>query len=63
MCIKNERTMLNGNMFAYKNHYYIPINKDGTDYVLYKVTKVEIWIDIFTNNVRIFKDSKIYNTR
>ena len=63
MCKKNERTMLNGNMFTYKNHYYIPFNEDGTDYVLYKGTKVEIWIDIFTNNVRIFKNSKIYNTR
>ena len=63
MCIKDERTMLNGNMFTYKNHYYIPINEDGTDYVLYKGTKVEIWVDIFTNNVRIFKNNKIYNTR
>ena len=25
MCIKEERTVLNGNMISYKNNYYIPI--------------------------------------
>lgn len=63
MCIKIERLILNGNMISYKNNYYIPINKDGTDFVIYKGTKVEVWIDIFTNNVRIFKNNKLYSTR
>ena len=33
---EEERTILNGNMFSYNNHYYTPINDDGTDYVFYK---------------------------
>ena len=63
MCIKVERTILNGNMISFKNNYYIPINSDGTDYVFYKGTKVEIWIDIFTKDVRIFKNGVLHNTR
>ena len=63
MCIKEERNILNGNMISYKNEYYIAINDDLTDYIFYKGTKVEIWIDVFTNNVRLFKNGKIYNTR
>lgn len=63
MCIKEERTILNGNMISYKNDYYIAINDDLTDYIFYKGTKVEIWVDIFNNNVRLFKNGKLYNTR
>lgn len=64
MCLKEERTILNGNMISYKNNYYIPINNDNSDYIFYKGTKVEVWQDIFdTNLIRIYKDKKIYNTR
>ncbi len=63
MCIKEERTILNGNMISYENHYYIPINNDGTDYVFYNGTKIEVWKDVFNGNIRIFKNNKIYNTR
>lgn len=63
MCIKVERTILNGNMISFKNNYYIPINSDGTDYVFYKGTKVEIWIDIFTKDVRTFKNGVLHDTR
>ena len=63
MCIKEERTILNGNMISYKNEYYIAINDDLTDYIFYKGTKVEIWDDVFNNNIRLFKNGKLYNTR
>lgn len=64
MYLKEERTILNGNMISYKNHYYIPINEDGTDYIFYKGTKVEVWEDIFDNKIiKIFKNKNIYNTR
>ena len=63
MCIKDERTILNGNMISYNNYYYIPINEDGTDYIFYKGTKVEVWADVFKPMVRIFKNNKLYNTR
>lgn len=63
MCIKEERTILNGNMISFGNHYYIPINSDGTDYVFYKGTKVEVWADVFKPIVRIYKNNKLYDTR
>ena len=63
MCIKEKRTIITGNMISYKNEYYIPINDDITDYIFYKGTKVEIWIDVFDNTIRLFKNTKLYNTR
>ena len=63
MCIKVDRKILNDNMISINNNYYIPINSDGSDFVFYKGTTVEVWQDVFTINVRIFKNNKIYNTR
>lgn len=62
-CIKDERIIINGNMISYRNNFYIPINKDGNDFIFYKGTKVGIWVDIFTNNIRIFKNGILYDTR
>ena len=63
MCIKVDRKILNGNMISINNNYYIPINSDGSDFVFYKGTTVEVWQDVFTNDIRIFKNNKIYKTR
>lgn len=63
MCIKVDRKILNDNMISINNNYYIPINSDGSDFVFYKGTTVEVWQDVFTNDIRIFKNNKIYNTR
>ena len=63
-CIKDTRTILNGNMISVNNEYYIPIDDNGNDYVFYKGTKVEVWQDVFNPKlVRIFKNNKIYDTR
>ena len=62
MCIKGNRTILNGNMISINNEYYIPIDNDGNDFIFYKGTIVEVWKDVFNGNVRIFKNNKIYNT-
>lgn len=63
MCIKGDRTILSGNMISINNEYYIPIDNNGIDFIFYKGTTVEVWKDVFNNNVRIFKNNKIYNTR
>ena len=63
MCIKGNRTILSGNMISINNEYYVPINKEGKDFIFYKGTIVEVWKDVFNGNVRIFKNNKIYNTR
>ncbi len=63
-CIKDTRTILNGNMISVNNEYYIPIDENGNDYVFYKGTKVEVWQDVFNSKlVRIFKNNKVYGTR
>ena len=63
MCIKGNRTILSGNMISINNEYYVPIDKEGKDFIFYKGTIVEVWKDVFNGNVRIFKNNKIYNTR
>lgn len=62
-CIKDTRTILNGNMISIENHYYVPINKDGTIHIFYKGTIVEVWKDIFNNKVKVKKDNIIYETK
>ena len=52
MCIKEERTILNGNMISYKNNYYISLTDDGNDFIFYKGTKVEVWQDVFDTGLR-----------
>ena len=63
MCIKDSRTILNGNMVSVSNRYYIPIDKNGDDFIFYKGTDVVVWKDVFNGNVRILKNNIIYNTR
>ena len=63
MCIKGNRTILNGNMISINNEYYIPIDNDGNDFIFYKGTVVDVWKDVFNGTVRIFKNNKIYKTR
>lgn len=63
MCIKKERTILNGNMISIDNEYFIPIHPSNENYTFYKGTKVEVWKDVFDGTVRIYKNNKIYNTR
>ena len=63
MCIKGERTILNGNMISVNNEYYIPIDDNNNDSISYIGTTVEVWKDVFDGTVRIFKSNKIYNTR
>ena len=63
-CIKDTRTILNGNMISVNNEYYIPIDDNRNDYVFYKGTKVEVWQDVFNPKlIRVFKNKKIYGTR
>ena len=63
MCIKKERTILNGNMISIDNEYFIPIHPSNENYTFYKGTKVEVWKDVFDGTVRIFKNNKIYNAK
>ena len=63
-CIKNVRTILNGNMISINNEYYAPVDDNGDTFVFYKGTKVEVWQDVFNPKlIRIFKNKKIYNVR
>ncbi len=63
LCIKEERTILNGNMFSYDNHYYIPIDKDGNDYVFYKGTKIIVYDDTIHKTIKVYKNNKLFDTR
>jgi len=63
MCIKKERTILNGNMISIDNEYYIPVHPTNDSYTFYKGTIVEVWKDVFDGTVRIYKNNKIYNTK
>jgi len=63
LCLKDNRTILDGNCISVNNNYYIPVDSDENVVIMYKGTTVEIWEDIFTNEIKIFKNKNIYKTK
>ena len=64
ICRKEKRTILNGNVVSWESYYYQIINKDGSNYPMFKGTKVTVLIDIFNPElVRIEYRNKIFNTK
>lgn len=61
--IKESRKILNGNCITYKNNYYVPVDKDNNVIPIYKGSTVEVWNNIFTNEIKICKNNILYKTK
>ena len=57
LCIRDSRTILNGNMFSWNNNYYQILDKDNSIKKIYKGTKITVYENVFTKVIRI----KYYN--
>lgn len=58
LCIRDKRTMLNGNVISWNNNYYQILDKDGFIKQIFKGTELEIYQNVLTKIVRV----KYYNT-
>ena len=61
--IKTNRTILKGNSISINNHYYIPVDKQNKPIPMFKGSSVEVWENIFDHSIKIFKNSKLHNTK
>lgn len=63
-CIKDTRTILDGNCISYNNNYYVPLDKDNKVAPIYKGSTVEIWENIFDHSIKIStKNNTLYKTK
>ena len=63
LCIRNTRTILNGNMISWKNNYYQILDKDNYIKKIYKGTKIEVYENVLTKIVKIKYYNIFYNTK
>ena len=63
LCIRNTRTILNGNMISWKNNYYQILDKDNSIKKIYKGTKIEVYENVLTKVVKIKYYNIFYNTK
>ena len=57
LCIRDTRTILNGNMISWNNNYYQVLDKDNSIKRIYKGTEIQVFENVLTKVVRI----KYYN--
>ena len=62
LCIRDTRTILNGNMFSWNNKYYQILDKDNSIKQIYKGTKIQVFENILSKVVRIKYYNNFYET-
>lgn len=63
LCIRDKRTILNGNMISWNNHYYQILNKDKSIKQIYKGTEIEVFENVLTKIVRVKYYNIFYDTK
>ena len=48
LCIRDTRTILNGNMFSWKNNYYQILDQDNSIKLIYKGTEIQVFENVLT---------------
>ena len=62
LCIRDTRTILNGNMISWNNNYYQILDKDNSIKQIYKGTEVKVFENVLTKKVKIKYYNMFYNT-
>lgn len=63
LCIRSARTILNGSMISWNNNYYQILDKDNSIKQIFKGTKINIYENVLTKNVRIKYHNVFYETK
>lgn len=63
LCIRDKRTMLNGNVISWNNNYYQILDKDGSIKHIFKGTKLEVYQNVLTKTIRVKYYNTFYETR
>ena len=63
LCIRDTRTVLNGNMFSWKNNYYQILDQDNSIKLIYKGTEIQIFENVLTKVIRVKYCNIFYETK
>ena len=63
LCIRNTRTILNGNMISWNNNYYQILDKDNSIKQIYKGTEIDVFENVLTKVVKVKYYNIFYNTK
>lgn len=63
LCIRNTRTILNGNMISWNNNYYQVLDKDNSVKQIYKGTEIQVFENVLTKVVKVKYYNIFYNTK
>lgn len=63
LCIRDTRTILNGNMISWNNNYYQILDKDNSIKQIYKGTEIQVFENVLTKVVRVKYYNVFYNTK
>ena len=63
LCIRDTRTILNGNMFSWKNNYYQILDQDNSIKSIYKGTEIQVFENALTKKVKVKYYNIFYKTK
>ena len=63
LCIRDTRTILNGNMFSWKNNYYQILDQDNSIKLIYKGTEIQVFENVLTKKVKVKYYNIFYETK
>lgn len=63
LCIRDTRTILNGNIISWNNHYYQILDKDNSIKQIYKGTEIQVFENVLTKIVRVKYHNIFYDTK
>lgn len=63
LCIRDTRTILNGNMFSWKNNYYQILDQDNSIKLIYKGTEIQVFENVLTKKVKVKYCNIFYKTK
>lgn len=63
LCIRDTRTILNGNMISWNNNYYQILEKDKSIKQIFKGTEIEVYENVLAKIIRIKYYNIFYDTK
>ena len=63
LCIRDTRTILNGNMISWNNNYYQILDKDNSIKQIYKGTEIQVFENVLTKKVKVKYYNIFYETK
>ena len=63
LCIRDKRTILNGNMISWNNNYYQILDKDNSIKQIYKGTEISVYQNVLTKVIKVKYYNIFYETK